>query len=281
MRRPNLLLPALLGLSIAGNASAANWDEAASELRSARVAEAPAVAILRHAQAQRLPPVRVVAWAHLAQRLARRGVPVSIAGDRLLQGLAKGVAADRIDAALGRLEDDLFWALAHVEKLTPRAALRTDSSGLEQALREMEAALRSGLTRAEIEQVLGPGPLTLGQVGALARLAGSLRSAGADAGTIRGLLEGAGTAGLKSDEIERLHRALIAAMAQGAPLDKAVADLAASLGAATANEVLDRRELLRKEAQEGAREAARSAIRGEARPGLGRAGPDLGSRPGR
>jgi hypothetical protein len=206
-----------------------------------------------------------------------------MAGERLLQGLAKDVAVDRIDTALARLEADVTWLRTLTERLAARVELRSDAKGLARALREMEAALRSGLERDELERVLGPGPLTLSQISALARAASSLRSAGADAATVQRVLGGLGTAGIRSEEIERLDARFAAALAKGTSAEQAVADFDASLREAVrASGLVDRREALRDEVRAGAREAARSSVRGgDMRPGLGGAVPDIGGRPGR
>jgi hypothetical protein len=280
-RAGSVFLGAAFVFGIATTAVAASWDEAAAGLRAAALTESDAAALVEQARARGLAQSQVVAWSQRLQGLARAGIPATLASERLMQGLTKGIAAHRLDQALNRIENDLLWLNGAIGRRVARAEIRTYPERLLLTLRHGEAALRSGVTRAELERLLGPGPLTLAQAAALARGAATLRNAGVDAAATERALGGLGTAGLRGEELERLEEHFAAGLTRGIPLDEAFAAFESGLRELRRDAALDHGELQRRnELRQEMRETLRSPAGGaDMRPGApGGIGP--GSRPG-
>src|SRR5712692_641019 len=89
----------LFALVIALLSSAARaesgWDEAAASLRAVSLPPEQVLAIVDQARTRGLAPKNIEPWAERLGRLAQSGIPPAIAGERLAQGLAKGVPLER------------------------------------------------------------------------------------------------------------------------------------------------------------------------------------------
>jgi hypothetical protein len=208
---------ALLALTSAVAHAQATWDEAAARLRAASLTQEQVLVIVERARARGLAPQNIAPWADRAAGLAQNGIPAAIAGERLAQGLAKGVALDRLDSALAQLDDNLRWLNGFFDRITARAERRNNPGQSELALRAAEAALRGGLERAELERAFGPGPVTLEQAIAFSQAAGSLLAANVDRVQVVRALAGAAKAGVAPDELRRLEQRFVAALAGGRP----------------------------------------------------------------
>jgi hypothetical protein len=179
--------------------------------------------------ARRLAPENLQPWAERIGRLAGNGIPPAIAGERLAQGLVKGVAVERLDRALADLDDNLRWLSGLLERTTARAERRDNPARNELALRAGESALRGGLERAQVERMLGPGPLTLEQTVVLSQVAASLLAAGIAPAEVAKALQESAKAGVKVSELRRLEQRFVAALAEGRSPGSAFADFKGSL----------------------------------------------------
>lgn len=269
---------ALVALALAALFSAARaestWDEVAARLRAASLTQEQVLVIVGQARARGLAPRNLEPWAERMERLAQSDIPPVIAGERLAQGLAKGVPVERLDRALADLDDNLRWLNGFLERTTARAERRNNPGQSELALRAGEAALRAGFDRAQLERTLGPGPLTLEQTIALSQTAGSLRAANVDRGEIVQALEGVGKAGISASEIRQLEQRFVAAAAAGRPARVAFEELKATLGklvreADEAARGAVQREELRQELRQEMRDTLRAPGGPDMRPGGG------------
>lgn len=214
----------------AGVAGPVSWEQAASGLRQARLSAATADAILARARERGVEPARIIVWAEKIGRAQQAGLPAEPMGERVAEGLTKGIPAARIDQALETLRDNLAWSIRVIDARVPRAEIRAKPTDVERALRGMDAALRAGVTRAQLERIVGASPLTTVQLGTLVRVAGNLRSFGVDAGSVVRLLGRAGEAGLGAGELDVLERKFATGAAAGRPLASLVAEFEQDLG---------------------------------------------------
>jgi hypothetical protein len=277
--RAERLLAALAAIALFPAARAAStWDEAAAELRAASLTPEQALVIVEQARAHRLSPNNIHPWAERIGRLAQNGIPPAIAGERLVQGLSKGVAVERLDRAFADLDDNLKWLSGLLERTTARADRRDHPGGNELALRAGEAALRAGFQRAQLERVLGPGPLTLEQAVALSHAAGSLLAANIEPAEVAGALDGAGGAGVGANQIRQLERRFVAALSAGRPprsafeefktgLKALIAQTGAAAGSAVQRDPMQQemREQLQQEMREQLQQEMREQLRQEMR----------------
>ena len=199
----------------AGMAAEPGWDQTANKLRAARLSAANAETLLIHAKERQLSPAQVAQWADDMARLDQAGVPASLAAERIVQGLAKGVPAERIDQAIKVLHGNLLWARQVVDAHAPKAEIRSKPEQLEQSLRHLEAALRAGVARAQLDQIFGKHPLTLEQLAPLARTAADLRGWGVEPEVVARALAPAAAAGLGARELDALERQFAAGVAAG------------------------------------------------------------------
>lgn len=195
--------------------AAPSWDDAAGDLRAARLPAGQVDAIINQAKNRGAPPEAVRAWAERMRQSQQAGVPAALIGERLVQGLVKGVPVARIDQALATLQTNLTWAKQVIDRHAAKAEIRRRPEAVDQAARNLEAALRAGFERAQLEQMLGNSALTLDQIAGLAGAAGNLRSWGvAPERAVRALAR-AGGAGMTAAELARLERQFAAGVAAG------------------------------------------------------------------
>ena len=191
------------------------WEPVANKLRAAQLPAAGVEAVVTHARERGIAPAQVTPWADDMARLNQAGVPASLMAERLVQGLAKGVPVERLGPALEVLRGNLLWARQAVDARAAKAEVRAKPEQAEQALRNLEAALRAGLARAQLDQVFGKQPLTLEQFAALARTAADLRGWGAQPEAVVRALAPAAAAGMGARELDTLERKFAAGVAAG------------------------------------------------------------------
>lgn len=198
-----------------------DWKEAATQLRALALSGEAVDALIAQAKARNVSPATVLEWRATMARAQQAGVPPALLGERIGQGLAKGVPADRIGQALGTLQNNLVWARQEIEAHVAKAELRAKPAALEQALRHTDAALRAGLERAQIEQIFDKTQLTLEQSAALVRTAADLRGFGVEPAQVVRAMQSAGRTGLTVAELNRLERKFV----QGHTAGRALPDL--------------------------------------------------------
>ena len=209
-----VVIAVALGLGTSALA-APSWDDAVGDLRAAHLPADQVEAIIAQAENRGLPPETLRAWAERMRQSQQAGIPAALMGERLVQGLVKGVPAERIDQALADLQANLAWARQVIDRHAAKAEIRSRPEIVEQAARNLEAALRAGFERAQLEQMLGDDTFTLEQIAGLAGAAGNLRTWGVAPERATRTLAQAGTAGMTAAEIARLERQFAAGIAAG------------------------------------------------------------------
>lgn len=257
------------------------WEQAATMLRAAALPAGQAEALLGQAEARRLPPAQVAAWAENMTRLHQAGVPAGLMAERILQGLVKGVPAARLDQALAVLQENLLWARQVVDRHVAKAEIRKQPAQLEEACRNLEAALRAGVARARLEQIFGKNPLALEQLATLARAAADLRSFGVETDAVTRVLAQAANAGMGARELAALEGRFAAGMAEGhaasslfAEFERGVRDFRPR-----GTDTLDKEKFQRELREELQRDRMREEFKGPAGPDI-RPGPAGGGPPG-
>lgn len=209
-----------------GAAAAAepDWKEAAAQLRALALPGEAVDTLIAQARQGGTSPATVLEWRATMANAQQAGVPPVLLGERIGQGLAKGVPAERITQALGTLRNNLVWARQMIEAHVAKAELREKPAALEQALRHTDAALRAGLERAQLEQIFDATRLTLEQYTALARTAADLRGFGVGPAQLMRVMQPAGRAGLTAAELDRLERKFVHGRAAGRTLPDLLAE---------------------------------------------------------
>lgn len=209
----------------AGFAAEPTWDEVAGKLHAVQLPAGNAEAILAQAQARRLAPAEVLTWVESMARLQQAGAPVAPMGERIVQGLVKGVPPSRLGQALETLQANLIWAKRLIDRHAAKADIRANPAQLGEAYRDLEVALRAGLERGQVEQIFGKEPLTLKQMAALARVAANLRSWNvAPEAAVRALAQ-ATRSGVTAPELDRLEAKFAAGMASGRSTEALLTEL--------------------------------------------------------
>jgi len=216
-----LLLGLWTGSSLAAEPT---WEQAAERLRAAALPAKQAEALLAQAQARQVPASHFAAWAESMVRLHEAGVPATLMAERIQQGLVKAMPSARLDRAVAVLQDHLVWARQVVDRRVPKADIRGNPAQLEEACRNIEASLRAGIERAQLEQIFGNRPLALDQLAALARAAADLLSWGVAAGLAVPVLSRASAAGMSAKDLTALEDRFSAGVAEGRPTPALVAE---------------------------------------------------------
>lgn len=216
-----LLLGLWTGSSLAAEPA---WEQAAERLRAAALPAKQAEALLAQAQARQVPASHFAAWAESMVRLHEAGVPATLMAERIQQGLVKAMPAAHLDRAVALLQQNLIWARQVVDRRVAKAESRKNPAQLEEACRNIEAGLRAGHDRAQLEQIFGRHPLTLDQLAALARAAANLPSWGVEPGVAAQVLSRASAAGMGAKELAALEGRFSAGVAEGRPTRALVAE---------------------------------------------------------
>ncbi len=108
------------------------------------------VEILRHGRDGRIAPEQVENLTARTQRLCAEDLPADLVLDRALQGLAKGVAFDRIDPVLANLETNLRASAVLVDALFPIERLRAPREDRRALIGHGAYALGTGATPSDV-----------------------------------------------------------------------------------------------------------------------------------
>lgn len=239
---------------MAAAAAVPTWEQAVQALQSAALPAGQVEALITQAKAREVPATQIVAWAEHMARVHRAGVPATIMAERIQQGLIKGVPAARIDHALTVLQGNVIWARQMVDRHVAKAEIRGKPAQIEDACRNIEASLRAGIERAQLEQILGKNPLTLDQLTGLARMAADLRTWGVEGGDVVRVLAQAANAGMGARELGALEGKFAAGVAAGRPAPSLFAELEREVVSVRPRDVDVRDELQREMRQEMRRE---------------------------
>lgn len=203
-----MLLISLLAL-LAAQPVFADWEGARQALISGGITPTQADVLIERAQAREMGPEQVQPWADIVAGGMSDGLPPGPFAERALQGLIKGVPAARINRSLRQLRDNLTWSRDVIEFHVPLAERRAQPDIFEDALKEMDGALRSGLSRSTLEGMFPLEPLALDQVRSMVESVTALRGAGMPNGDAAHLMRAAASDGLTGGELRQLRRDLI------------------------------------------------------------------------
>lgn len=259
----------LLGLWT-GSAVAAEpaWEQAAERLRAAALPAKQAQALLAQAQARQVPASHFAVWAESMVGLHQAGVPATLMAERIQQGLVKAMPAAHLDRAVAVLQQNLVWARQVVDRHVAKAESRKNPAQLEEACRSIEANLRAGIERAQLEQIFGRHPLALDQLAALARAAANLMSWGVEPGVAAQVLSRASAAGMGAKELTALEGRFSAGVAKGRPAQALVAEFEQGVKAFQPRDADAReRQMLQQHIREEMRQEQMRDFRQETRPG--------------
>lgn len=136
----------------------------------------PVATLLAQIETRGVSGRTVANWTTTCSRLGDNGIPLQLPAALLLEGLAQGAPLATITDALAAQRSDLLWAKDLIENhvrppYTPAAALQATYVAV-------DAALRAGLARADLEALFGRHWYGLERFAALAELAGNLGSRG-------------------------------------------------------------------------------------------------------
>lgn len=198
-------------------AAVSTWEQASQALQSATLPAPQVEALITQAKAREITAAQIGAWAEHMGRIRQAGVPPTLMAERIQQGLIKGVPATRIDQALTTLQANLIWARQLVDRHIAKAEMRDKPAQIENTFRSIEASLRAGMERAQLEQILGKNPVTLDQLATLARMAADLRVWGVGGGDVVRVLAQAANAGISVGELARLEGKFATGVAAGRP----------------------------------------------------------------
>lgn len=221
----------LLGLWMGSAAMAAEptWEQSAERLRATALPAKQAEGLLAQAKARQVPASQFAVWAESMVRLHQAGVPATLMAERIQQGLVQAVPAARLDRAVALLQENLVWARQIVDRRVAKAEIRRNPAQLEEACRSIEASLRAGIERAQLEQIFGGHPLALDQLAALARAAADLLSWGVEPGAAAQVLSRASAAGMGAKELAAFEDRFSAGVAKGRPTQALLAEFEQSV----------------------------------------------------
>lgn len=261
----------LLGLWMGSAAMAAEptWEQSAEKLRAAALPGKQAEGLVAQAKARQVPASQFAAWADSMVRLQEAGVPATLMAERVQQGLVKAVPAPRLDRAVALLQENLLWARQVIDRHVAKSEIRRNPAQLEEACRNIDASLRAGIERAQLEQVFGKNPLALDQLAALARAAADLLSSGVEASAAVPVLSRASAAGMGAKELTALEDRFSAGVAKGRPTQALVAELEQSVKDFQPRDADAReRQMLQQEMREEMRQEQLRDFRQDTRPEL-------------
>lgn len=233
---------AVVCLSMAGTARAAEWDTAVADLGRALPA-ATASALAREARDHGVDAAELKRWAAQFAAARDQGLPAELLVERARQGLLKGVPVTRITTALESLRDNLTWAKGLVESHVPKAQWRAQPALAVQALRELDAAVRAGVSRPQFDAVLGRSQLTMAQMASLARVAGDLRGWGVPAERVVSIVRPVAAGGVTAQELDAMEKRFALGVTRGDAQEKLLAEFAQNVREAARRPVFDRDEI--------------------------------------
>ena len=187
----------------------ADWENARQVLINGGVTPTQADTLIERAQAREISPEHVQQWADTIAEGIRDGLPSGPFGERALQGLIKGIPASRIGQSLRQLRENLAWSRDVIEFHVPLAERRSEQAVYQDVLKEMDGALRSGLSRRTLEGMFPLEPLALDQVRSMVESVTALHAVGMPNGDAAHLVRAAASNGLTGEELRRLRHELI------------------------------------------------------------------------
>jgi hypothetical protein len=150
-------------------------------------------------------------WSHRLASLASRDLPVSPVVSRYLQGVAKGIPAERIDGAIGELEARLQEAARRIDAACSKPPTEAAREARLLAIDHAAYALGLGIPAAQLEHSLvlarnEDHPLEAVQAPVLTL--GILVASGIPAERSVQVLDTAWSRGYRGDDLERLGKAV-------------------------------------------------------------------------
>lgn len=151
---------------------------------------------------------------------SRDNLPLELLSERFAQGLLKGVPDNRLQNALLVLKDNTHWWKNIMEKHVAKAEMRKNDRALQASYRMMDASLRSGIGKDEIEKIIGQQQVTLTQISAVLELAMELKISGVPTQSLVQLCRESLKAGLTSQELDQIAQKLEDSLQKERQLDE-------------------------------------------------------------
>lgn len=210
-----------MALSFAAQADTPTWQSVAAKLDKAQIPAAQSELAIAQAKQAKVDPATVDAWADRIAAAHTQALPAELLVERMMQGLAKGVPAARIDRALSDLQNNLAWSKRVLDTHVAKAELRAQPQRAAQVMRQLEGGLRAGFSTTQWEQIFGATVLTLDQLRAVTQASTDLRTLGAPVEQVVVTMHEAAKGGADAAELDKLNREFAGGIAKGA----AAADL--------------------------------------------------------
>ena len=138
----------------------------------------------------------------------KKHLPLTLLSERFAQGLLKGIPSQRLHEALEVLTKNLQWSKKLVARHAAKADIRKNKDAEQESYRMLEVALRSGISKGQIQSVLGEQQVTLSQLTGVLELAVALKAAQAPVQSLVRISQSSLDAGLTSEELERISQRL-------------------------------------------------------------------------
>ncbi len=156
----------------------------------------------------RLNDTEVEAFGQIIITARQAQIPVNVLLERFSQGVLKNVPAARLQQALTSMQTTLVWSRELITAHVAKAEIRTQEAALENAYRKLETALRSNISRQQIEQIVAKQQLTLAQLSAVMDLAMELQLINAPEQALVLICQRSLQQGLTASEIDQISKKL-------------------------------------------------------------------------
>lgn len=163
----------------------------------------------------RLKDTEVEVFGQIIITARQAQIPVNLLLERLNQGVLKNVPTARLQQALTSMQTTLIWSKELIAGHVAKAEIRTQEAVLENTYRQLETALRSNISRQQIEQIVAKQQLTLAQLSAVMDLAMELQLINAPERALVLICQRSLQQGLTASEIDQISKNLPKLMPEG------------------------------------------------------------------
>lgn len=160
----------------------------------------------------------VDAYGQIIVAAQQENIPVNLLLERFNQGILKGVPPVRLQQALVGMQETLVWSRSLISAHVAKAEIRSKNEALVDTYRKLETALRSNISKNQLEQILAKEQVTLEQMSGVVDLAMGLRIANVPEQTLLSICQRTLQAGLTATELDQISQKLNQAMASS-PVD--------------------------------------------------------------
>lgn len=204
----NLLLLCGLLLSIQSVNAAEISDSLKTQFQQVGVSTGHVVAFEQSLKRVQLSDAEVESYGQIIITAQQAHIPLNLLLERLNQGVLKNVPTARLQQALMSMQTTLVWSSELIASHVAKAEIRTQEAVLENTYRKLETALRSNISKQQIEQIVAKQQLTLAQLSAVMDLAMELQIANAPERALVLICQRSLQQGLTANEIDQISQKL-------------------------------------------------------------------------